>query len=157
TPKGETIEVVVTRKKVLGYVKGGLSFQYPSEMRLSEETGDGVLTITLEGTESPLAIVQVYPRGVEAKVVLDALADGVKEQFAGRGGQVKALAAPKRIIDGQERQGRAFQVVLAGEHHEAELFAWKEKGKTRGLMLQHMRDDAELAGKRFEVILSSLK
>lgn len=157
TPKGETVELVVTRKKAISYNKAGLAFQYPSEMKLTEATEEGVTTITLESPSSPLAIIQLYPASVEAKDVLEALASGVGEGFAERGGQIKALPAPKRAVSGAERQGKAFEVVLAGEQLKIELFAWKEKGKTRGLMLQHMKTDTELASTQFNVILSSLK
>lgn len=157
TPKGETVELVVSRKKAFSYNKPELAFQYPSDMKLSESTEEGVATITLESSDSPLAILQVYPPSVEAKDVLDALAGGVREGFEERGGQLKPLPAPKRVVSGAERQGKAFEVVLAGEQLKVELYAWKEKGKTRGLMLQHMKSDTALANTQFEVILSSLK
>lgn len=157
TPKGETVELVVSRKKALSYNKAELAFQYPSEMKLSESTDQGVTTITLEGADSPIAILQVYPASVDAKTVLDALASGVSSEFAGRGGQIKPLPAPKRTMSGADRQGKAFEILLAGEKLTVELFAWKHKGKTRGVMLQHMEKDSALAGTQYEVILSSLK
>lgn len=157
TPKGETVELVVSRKKALSYNKAELAFQYPSEMKLSESTDQGVTTITLEGADSPIAIIQVYPASVDAKTVLEALASGVSAEFTQRGGQLKALPAPKRKVSGADRQGRAFEILLAGEKLQIQLFAWKEKGKTRGVMLQHMETDSELASTQYDVILSSLK
>jgi hypothetical protein len=157
TPKGETVELVVSRKKALSYNKAELAFQYPSEMKLSESTEDGVTTITLESPDSPVAVLQVYPASVEPKNVLEALANGVSTEFAGRGGQIKALPAPKRKVSGADRQGKAFDILLAGEQLQIELFAWKEKGKTRGVMLQHMQKESELANAQYDVILSSLK
>lgn len=157
TPKGETVELVVSKKKALSYNKAELAFQYPSEMKLSESTEQGVTTLTLEGADSPIAILQVYPASVDAKTVLEALASGVSSEFEQRGGQLKALPAPKRTVSGADRQGKAFEILLAGEKLKVELFAWKHKGKTRGVMLQHMEKDAGLASTQYDVILSSLK
>jgi hypothetical protein len=116
-----------------------------------------MVTIKLKSSESPLAFIRVLPASEEAKDVLEALASGVREELEGRGGQIKALPAPKRRVSGADRQGMAFETLLGGEQFKCELFAWKEKGKTRVLMLQHNEEDTELANTQFDVILSSLK
>src|SRR5688572_360383 len=59
TPKGEKVPIIVRRRDVLSFSSAEVSFLHPRQLQPTSSTSDGVKTITLEGTDSPLALIQL--------------------------------------------------------------------------------------------------
>lgn len=159
TPKGERVEVLLSRKKVLQFAAHGMSFNYDSSMKVDVETELGVVTVTVNSAASPMAMVQLYPAPATPDVVRSQLLQGLQEEFKSRGAQFLPDSGKtvKRQIRGMDREGQSLQFLLGGERMRMEVYAFQRGNTVMSVMLQHLEVDAELAKKSFSVITDSLQ
>ena len=159
TPKGERVELVLRRKEVLQFSQHGASFNYDSSMKVSVTKEFGTVTISVESTASPMAIIQVYSVPLTPEEVRDALLQSLREEFKSRGadfleGSGKTVKRQFRDVD---REGHYLEFLLGGERMRVEVYAFRKGDTVMSLMLQHLASDNELAKKNFSVITSSLQ
>ncbi len=159
TPKGETIELLLRRKKVLHYSGQHLAFDYPAALNLSSETENEVTTLTLEGVASPFVLLQIYPPSNTAEEVLANLLNAFESEYASR--QAQFLSGNKgtvsRQIGGATRQGRILKFNLAGQQMVTEIYAFPKNEVVVALILQHDIAEAALAEDYFAIITQSLR
>ena len=159
TPKGERVELVLRRKEVLQFSQHGASFNYDSSMKVSVTKELGTVTISVESTASPMAIIQIYSVPVTPEEVRDALLQSLRDEFKSRGadfleGSGKTV---KRQFRDADREGHYLEFLLGGERTRVEVFVFQKGNTVMSLMLQHLASDGELAKKNFSVITSSLQ
>jgi hypothetical protein len=159
TPKGERVELIFSRKAEQIWSGDGLQFRYPREMQLSREESDGVVSLTLESTNSVLALVQLFPEGVPAALVKRELEASIVQEFAARGGRVKKKAGTEvsRKLGKQEMRGLRFEIDMAGESFQVDIFSVVHKRQVLGVILQSFQQDHAVAQRWFETILGSMQ
>jgi hypothetical protein len=158
TPGGEKLEAVLVPREFLRFEEHGISFNYPRDQKVTTETEEGVVSVTVEGVASPLVIVQAYPPLVSvAEVRKLATAEFIKE-FKANGGRFAHAGKPvQRSIGGVNRAGTVLEFTLLGQKNRMEVYAFSHGGATRAVFLQHDLEDAAAAKKLFAVIADSLQ
>jgi hypothetical protein len=159
TPKGERVELVLARKAEQTFVDEGLQFRYPQEMRVTREVEDGTVTLTVEATNSVLAVLQLFPEGAPAATVRQELERGILQEFAARGGVAKKQEGTEvsRKFGKRELKGVRYDITMAGESFEIEVYALVHQKRVLGVVLQNFVEDRALAVKWFGTILGSLR
>ena len=159
TPKGERVELVLTALEERRWSGDGIQLRYPSAMQLTREESDGLVTLTFEATNSALAILQLYPRGVSSRSVQQALEQALVSEFVARGAKVSLEDGQpvSRKIGGQELKGSRYEFRFAGESFVAEICSGSHKRRVFGLLLQSSAEDQPKARAWFETILTSLR
>jgi hypothetical protein len=159
TPKGERVELVLARKAEQSYVEDGLQFRYPREMRVTREVEDGTVTLTVEATNSVLAILQLFPEGAPAAMVRQELERGILQEFAARGGVAKKKEGTEvsRKFGKRELKGVRYDITMAGESFEIEVFALAHQKRVLGVVLQNFVEDRAVAERWFGMILGSIR
>lgn len=159
TPKGERVELLLRRKEVLQFADHGVSFSYDSSMKVAVAKELGVITISVESTASPLAIIQIHYAAVRPDEVRDALLQGLREEFKSRGAEFLEGSGRtvRRQFRGTDREGQYLEFILGGERTRLEVYAFQKGNTVMSIMLQHLAGDAELAKRHFPVITNSLQ
>lgn len=158
TPGGEEIEMVLRRKPISHYEGNGITFDYPAELQLSRDTTNGVTTLTLEGTASPLVLIQIYPASNTPEGVLATLIASFEDAYRSRDAQFLRgnKSVVQRAIGGERHQGRMLKYQIGGEQYVTELYALRKNRSVVAVILQNMVEEKELAENYFAVILESL-
>ena len=159
TPKGERVEIVLRRKKLLRFAEHGISFNHSPAMRVSSEKGSGVITITGESADSPFLMIQVYLNPIPAGEVRKTLIESFKNEFKSRKARFLKGSGEtlKRRFHGVEREGQVLKFVLGGQRMETEIYAFSKDKKVIAIILQHDLSEADLAKKEFSIIADSLQ
>jgi hypothetical protein len=159
TPKGERVELLFARKAEQTWSGDGLQFRYPREMQLSREEDGGVVSLTLESTNSVLALLQLFPEGIPPAVVKKELEGSILKEFIARGGKVKKREGTEvsRKFGKQEMRGVRYDIDMAGETFQVDVFSVVHKQQVLGVVLQNFQEDQVVAQKWFETILGSMK
>lgn len=156
---GQRISVSVKGVETKAFQEHGVSFSYPSEMKLGQESFYGIKQITLESTDSTLLMIQVFPaETTPAELQRDLLA-GFREEFANLGARfpAKATFPCKRVIGGVERQGIELSFALGDLAHKSEIYTMQKNGKTLAMTFQYAEEDKAKAAQRYDVITKSFK
>ena len=159
TPKGERVELLLRRKEVLQFADHGTSFNYDSSMKVDVTKEFGVVTISVESTASPLAIIQIHSVPVRPEEIRNALLQSLREEFKSRGAEFLEGSGTtvKRQFRGMDREGQYLEFLLGGERMRLEVYAFQKGNAVMSIMLQHLASDAELAKRNFLVISNSLQ
>ncbi len=159
TKSGQQVSITVATTKTKKFQEHGISFRYPSEMKLSQESFFGLKQITLEATDSSLFMVQIFPSSTSAKQVEQDLIAGFRKEFSSFGATFPANSTTKcpRFIGGQVRSGVKLSFSLGPLAHETEVYTMSQNGKTLALVFQHAIEDREQVQQRFAVIAESFK
>lgn len=159
TPKGERVELILSRKKVLQYAGNGISFNYDSAMTIEVEKDLGVVTVTVNSTASPMAMIQIYSAPLTPDEVRNQLIQSLQQEFKTRGAEFLQDSGKtiKRKIRDTEREGQYLRLLLGGEQMKMEIFAFQKGSNIMCVMLQHLESDAELAKRYFSLITDSLQ
>ncbi len=159
TPKGERVELLLRRKEVLQFAGHGTSFNYDAAMKVSVTKEWGVVTITVDGTTSPMVIIQLHSGEISPEEARDALLQGLREEFKSRGAEFLEGSGKTatRQFRGMEREGQYLEFILGGERTRVEVFAFRKGNTVMSIMLQRFNSDAELANKYFSLITTSLQ
>ena len=156
---GQHVSISVAGVKTRNFQEHGISFSYPSDMKLDQESFYGIKQITVESTDSTLLMVQIFPPGITPQEVQRDLLAGFREEFANIGARfpAKSTANCKRSIGGTERQGIQLSYSLGALAHETEIYAIEKDGKTIAIVFQYAIEDKEKATPRYEVVTSTFK
>jgi hypothetical protein len=159
TPKGEKLKSVLKQQETLTHSGHGISFKYHHEMKVSTEEQMGVATITVEGTSSPLCIVQVYKIPISAGEVEKILVSSLENEFKNRKASFLEGSGGKisMKVGGKNRSGRKLDFMLAGQRFNAKVFTFKKGKSVIALMIQNDLEDQTKADKYFSVILNSIR
>jgi hypothetical protein len=159
TPKGERLEVVLRRKESLQFNDAGISFNYPSALQVSTDKGSGVTTIKLDSVKSLLALIQVHAATTSADELRATFLEELRKEFKSRNAEfLESSGKPaKRRFGGIEREGQALEFLLAGARMTTEVYAFAKDKAVIAVVLQHAKDDADLASKYFTIITDSFK
>jgi hypothetical protein len=159
TPKGERVELLLRRKAVLQFADHGVSFNYDPALKVSTAKEVGVVTISVESTASPLAMILIYSIALTPDEAVTSLMQGFRDEFRSRGaefleGSGKTVRRPFR---GVTREGQALDFLLAGERTRLEVYAFQKGTSVIAVVLQHLASDAELAKKHFGILTDSFQ
>ncbi len=159
TPKGEEVEISVTRIPILAFSTEGLTFDYSSDMKLESETELGVETVTAETENSTLFLGQIFPYELSPKEAIDVMLGGMQQEFQGFGATFPEdrLSASRRNISGKETTGKKLKFSLGDLRHETEAYAFQRAGKTIVLIFQADHEDREEAETYFKIIADSIR
>ncbi len=158
TPKGERLRLTVRRKQLLHWNGEGVQFDYPREMTPTVERGEGLVTITVNSTSSPLVMIQLFnlptdPAALEAMMMKE-----LKANFVQRGAAIRVADKPiRRNVHGVDRSGKQLVVEIAKEKQVLEIFALRMGNRAVILNLQYNQDDEALANKQFPAILRTFE
>lgn len=159
TPGGERVRVVLRRKKVIQYSAHGISFKYPSDMKLEVDQGDVIsLTLSQPGT-SLLVVIQLYPaKDNQPEGVRAGWIGALKEDFQKLGAEnIKEEKDRTRKIAGEERKGERLVAKVGDQTMVAEAFSFKKGEKIVLIVLQHDEMDAGKADPAFSRILDTFE
>lgn len=156
---GQCISVSVKGVETKEFQEHGVSFSYPSEMKLGQESFYGIKQITLESTDSTLLIIQIYPGGTTPAEVQRDLLAGFREEFAKLGARfpAKSTVPCKRSIGNVEHQGIELSYALGDLAHRSEIYTMQKNGKILAIVFQYAEEDREKATPRYDVVTNSFK
>lgn len=156
---GQRISVSIKGVQTKEFQEHGISFSYPSEMKLDQKSFYGIKQITLESTDSTLLMFQVFPEGTTPADVQRDLLTGLREEFGNLGARFpsKPTAPCKRSIGGVKRQGVQLSYTLGDMAHKSEIYTMQKSGKTFAIVFQYAEEDKGKAMPRFEVVTKSFK
>jgi hypothetical protein len=159
TPGGEKVQIIVKKKELVSFNNYGVSFFYNNDMTLSLDEDEGVATITLESTQSPLAIVQVYSVDTTPQEVRNALINSFKNEYSSR--NVKFLentgTTLSQNFSGVKTEGELLDFMLAGQRMQSEVYAFQKGNDVVAVVFQYDLEDGDLAAKYFSPITKTLK
>ena len=122
---GQRISISIKGVKAREFHEHGLSFSYPAEMKLDQESYYGVKQVTLESIDSTLLMIQVFPAGITPAELQQDLLAGFREEFSNLGARFPAepTAPCKRFIGGVERAIVARCDVQKPDYTPDDIFA----------------------------------
>ena len=156
---GQRVAVTVSILKVKEFREHGISFRYPSHAKITRENIYGIQQITLETTDSPIFLLQIYPGSVTPKQVQQDLLTGFREEFSNMGAKFPGdPSGPcQRNIGGKALTGVRLSYSLSSLPHETEIYTIKHDGKTIAMIFQHAHEDKTAADPLFSMIAESFK
>jgi len=156
---GHRVSISVSTVKTKEFRKYGLSFSYPSDMKIGEESFYGIKQITLKSTDSTLLMLQIFPAGTTPNKLRRDLLAGLREGFGNLGARfpAKSTESCKKSIGGVEREGIRLLYALGSIAHESEIYTMHKNGKTLAMVFQYAVEDKGKATPRYEVITSTFK
>lgn len=156
---GQRISVSVKGVETMEFQEHGVSFSYPSEMKLGQESFYGIKQITLESMDSTLLMIQVFPAETTPVELQRDLLAGFREEFANLGARfpAKSTAPCKRSIGGVERQGIELSYALGDLAHKSEIYTMQKNDKTLAIVFQYAEEDKGKATPRYDVVTESFK
>lgn len=159
TPQGEQLEIVIRRKETLEYNDNGISFRYYSDMTFSTENDVGVTTLTLDATESPLALIQIYSVPTTPDLIRKSLVEAFRNEFKSRQAEFLEESGREQIIqfNGVDCRGTVLEFYLARQRMQTEIYAFAKGANVIAVVLQHDMEDQELAEKYFSEITATLR
>ena len=159
TGDGSRVAISVSAVKTKVFQEHGVSFRYPSDMQLAQESFFGIKQVTLESTDSSLFILQILPAGTSAETTAQDLLSAFRDQFIVAGAKFPSnpTTSCKRSIGGVERAGVVLSYTLATLPHETEIYTLQQPTKTLAMIFQHAVEDKESVTPRFQAIASSFK
>ena len=156
---GQRISISIKGVKAREFHEHGLSFSYPAEMKLDQESYYGVKQVTLESIDSTLLMIQVFPAGITPAELQQDLLAGFREEFSNLGARFPAepTAPCKRFIGGVEREGIELSYALGDLAHKSEIYTMQKEGKTLAMVFQYAETDKEKAASSYDVVTKSFK
>ncbi|HDR67581.1 MAG TPA: hypothetical protein ENN61_00870 [Bacteroidaceae bacterium] len=156
---GHPVLVSVKGVKTREFHEHGISFSYPSEMKIGKESFYGIKQITLESTDSTLLMIQVFPVEIPSAELQRDLLVEFREAFANLGAKYseKSTAPCKRSIGSVEYQGIELLSALGDLAYKIEIYTMQKSGKTLAFVFQYAEEDKEKATPRYEVVTKSFK
>lgn len=156
---GKRISVNIKTLKTKIFQGHGISFSYPSEMKLSQESFYGIKQITIESTDSTLLMIQVFPSSTTPAEVQRDLLASFREEFSNLGARfpAKSTAPCKRSIGGVGLQGVELSFALGSLAHKSEIYTLQKSGKTIALVFQYAEEDKGNAAPRYNIVTESFK
>jgi len=156
---GHRVAISVSPVKTKEFREHGLSFSYPSDMKIEQNSFYGIKQITIESTDSTLFMLQVFPAGTTPKELQRDLLTGFREEFGNLGARFPAKSTEpcKRMIGGIEHQGVRLLYALGDLAHESEIYTMQKNGKTVAVVFQYAVEDKGKALPRYKVITSTFK
>ena len=156
---GHRVAVTVATLKVKEFREHGISFRYPSHAKLTRENIYGIQQITLETTDSPICLVQIYPESVTPTQLQQDLLSGFRQEFSNMGAKFpeEPTGRCQRNIGGKALTGVRLSYSLGSLPHETEIYTIEHDGKTVALIFQHALEDKTAADPLFSMIAESFK
>ena len=149
---GRRISVSVSDVRTKEFRGYGISFTYPSDMKINAEAFFGTKLINLDTTDSISAVLQVFPAGTTPNKVQGNILAGLKERFE------KTSAEPcKRKFGRIEFEGIRLSYTLATLPHQSEVYTMQRNGETVAVLFQCALKDKKKADAKFDMIASTLK
>jgi hypothetical protein len=147
------------------YRKDGLSFSYPDNWRITEDTiiDQGIRHVNIEDSDNSLFIVQIM--SFEMTVDLEEYADTFVKDIAAKipVGNISGVTSEvtNRSISGRNYDGvrRRYSMSLLGEtvSHTVDFFLIESENSRTLLTIQAPDEDRKAAEPEFKVISDSLK
>lgn len=159
SPQGEQFEIVIRRKETVEYNDNGISFRYYSDMTFSTENDVGVITLTLDASESPLALIQIYSVPTTPDLIRKSLVEAFRNEFKSRQAEFLEASGREKIIqfNGVDCRGTVLEFYLARQRMQTEIYAFAKGASVIAVVLQHDMEDQELAEKYFSEITATLQ
>ncbi|NCC60077.1 MAG: hypothetical protein EOM12_03875 [Verrucomicrobiae bacterium] len=156
---GKRVSINIEGVKTRTFQEHGISFDYPSDMKLGQESFYGIKQITLESTDSTLLMIQVFPEATTPAELQRDLLAGFREQFGNFGARfpAKPTAPCKRSISGVERQGIELSYALGDLAHKSEIYTFQKDGKTLAIVFQYAEEDKGKAIPQYDIVTKSFK
>ncbi|MCB0258984.1 MAG: hypothetical protein KDH97_08385 [Calditrichaeota bacterium] len=159
SPQGEQFEIVIRRKETVEYNDNGIAFRYYSDMTFSTENDVGVITLTLDASESPLALIQIYSVPTTPDLIRKSLVEAFRNEFKSRQAEFLEESGREKIIqfNGVDCRGTVLEFYLARQRMQTEIYAFAKGASVIAVVLQHDMEDQELAEKYFSEIAATLR
>ena len=159
TKNDQRVAVTVSTLKVKEFREHGISFKYPGHAKITRENIYGIQQITLETTDSPLFLVQIYPGSVSPERAQKDLLAGFREEFSNLGAKIPAVPTHRRQrnVGGKVLTGVVLSYSLGSLPHETEIYTMQHDEGTVALVFQHALEDNRTAEPLFTMITESFK
>lgn len=156
---GKSVSISVSAVKTKVFQDYGISFNYPSDMTIGQDSFYGIKQITLQATDSTLVMLQIFPSEAAPREVQSDLLAGFREEYSNLGVRFPANSTSpcKRTIGGVEREGIQLSYALGALAHETEIYTMQKDGKTLAMVFQCAVEDKDKATPRYEVVTSTFK
>ena len=155
----QRVTISVSTLKIKEFGEHGISFKYPRHAKITRENIYGIQQITLETTDSPLFLVQIYPGSVSPEQVQQDLLAGFREEFSNLGAKFPEVQTHRRQrnVGGKVLTGVVLSYSLGSLPHETEIYTMRHDGRTVALIFQHALEDNRTAEPLFTMITESFK
>lgn len=156
---GKRISINIEGVKTRTFQEHGISFDYPSDMTISQESFYGITEINLESTDLTWLMIQLVPAGTTpAELQRDLLAT-FRKKYGNLGARFPAqpTAPCRRSIGGIERQGVTLSYALGAPAFKTEIYTFQKDGKTLATVFQYAEEEKEKATRRYDVVSKSFK
>jgi hypothetical protein len=156
---GQQVVVTVSAVMTKNFQEHGISFRYPSDMKISQESFNGIELITLEALDSSLFMMKILPSSTSTKQTEQDLVAEFREEFSNVGATFPANPTRncQRSVGGKVRAGVMLSSAFGSLAHETEIYTMEHNGKTVALVFQHAVEDKEKAQLRFTIVTESFK
>jgi hypothetical protein len=156
-PSGERITLNLRRRDLNYWTGNRIRFTYPTDFNATAEEEDGAKMIVVEGGESTLAVVQIYPVSASLKALATALPESLRKQIKGKGGTI-APGKPgvvKRKIGTTMKEGIRLQWQLEGKRNTTEVYVFNGIQNRIAVVFQWEEGEALRAASAFRLMAES--
>ncbi len=140
------------------YSKHGLSFNYDNRLKIKETNEKDTITITLEGHEDLLLMIQIMDIPfLSGEDYAESLVKGMHDGMASSGAQATNVQKTSREIAKKKRKGYIFDYTLSGLAFRYAAYGYNSSGKKIAVPIQYPVKNEEKVQPLIETVLKSLK
>lgn len=140
------------------YSKHGISFNYDNRLKIKETNEKGTITITLEGYEDLLLMIQVMDIPfLSGEDYAESLVKGMRDGMSSSGAEVTKLRETERAIAGKKRDGFTFDYTLSGMTFRYTAYGYNSSGKKIAVPIQYPVKNEGKVQPLIETVTKSLK
>lgn len=146
------------KEQSASYSNHGISFNYDKRLNIKEKEEKGTITITLEGYEDLLLLIQVMDIPfLSGEDYAESLVKGMRDGMSASGAAVTKLEKTTRIISDKKRKGYTFDYTLAGLTFRYAAYGYNSSGKKIAVPIQYPVKNEEKVQPLIEAVVKSLK
>lgn len=140
------------------YSKHGVSFNYDNRLKIKETDEKGTTTITLEGYEDLLLMIQVMDIPfLSGEDYAESLVKGMRDGMASSSAETTKVQKTSREIAKKKRNGYTFDYTLAGLTFRYAAYGYNSSGKKIAVPIQYPVKNEEKVQPLIETVTKSLK
>ena len=140
------------------YKNHGVSFSYDNRLKIEESKEEKTITITLEGYEDLLLMVQVMAIPfLSGEDYAESLVKGMRDGMASSGAEATKVQKTSKEIAQKKRKGYTFDYTLSGVTFRYTAYGYNSSGKKIAVPIQYPVKKEEKVQPLIETVIKSLK
>lgn len=146
------------KEQSASYSSHGISFNYDKRLKIKEKEEKGTITITLEGYEDLLLMIQLMDIPfLSGEDYAESLVKGMRDGMASSGAEATKVQKTSKEIAQKKRKGYTFDYTLAGLTFRYAAYGYNSSGKKIAVPIQYPVKNEEKVQPLIETVTKSLK